>query len=97
MLARIAYAGGVFAMEVLSTKTATLIDMYRLTMLEQFGLRAKTVGEQVELFTDLGGFFKQAFELKKTQELIQPKKPDAGGDKKPDGGEPSEGDEERNG
>jgi hypothetical protein len=69
-LAFLTYRGATFAMEILSIKMTTLIDMYRLAMLRQFGFAAKTVGDELEIYAELRGFFVQASKLDESRPLV---------------------------
>jgi hypothetical protein len=93
VLASVVYRGVNFAMEILSIKTTTLIDMYRLAMLQQLGFSPKTVGEELKIHDGLKQLFTQATALDEHLELVsgkpepKPEKPkekdpkDAGKDK----------------
>lgn len=63
-LVLLAYGGACFAMEVLASKIASLIDCYRLAALSQLGFTPKTVGEELAVLGQLKGFFTQATPLK---------------------------------
>ena len=73
LLAFMAYGGCCFAMEVLASKIASLVDSYRLAAIAQLGFAPKTVGEELALLTQLKGFFTQAKELDPSLALVTPK------------------------
>jgi hypothetical protein len=56
----LAYGGACFAMEVLASKIASLVDCYRLAALSQLGFAPKTVGEELDVLRQLKVFFTQA-------------------------------------
>jgi hypothetical protein len=97
VLAAIVYRGVNFAMEILAIKTTTLIDMYRLAMLQQLGFSPKTVGDELNIHKGLKGLFTQANKLDSKLELTsgkaEPKPdkskedPEGAGEKKPAGQE----------
>ncbi|OKO85180.1 hypothetical protein [Bradyrhizobium sp. AS23.2] len=64
VLVLLAYRGACFAMEVLATKIASLVDCYRLAALSQLGFSPKTVGDERDLLEQLRAFFTQAKPLK---------------------------------
>jgi hypothetical protein len=66
MMSYLTYRGAGLAMDVLSVKTTTLVDMYRLLMLKQMGFVPKTVGEELGYYRKLAGFFGRAAELDPT-------------------------------
>jgi hypothetical protein len=84
-------------MEILAIKTTTLIDMYRLAMLQQLGFSPKTVGDELNIHKGLKGLFTQANKLDSKLELTsgkaEPKPdkskehPEGAGEKKPAGQE----------
>jgi hypothetical protein len=63
VLALMAYGGARFAMEVLASKIASLVDCYRLAALSQLGFAPKTIGEEQDILRQLKGFFTQATRL----------------------------------
>jgi len=74
ILAILVYRGVNFAMEVLSIKTTTLIDMYRLPMLQQLGFSPGTIGDEMKLHAELKGFFTQSSALEASRPIGPPRK-----------------------
>lgn len=54
------YRGAVFAFYSFKEKTTSLIDLNRHVLLKKLGFTPLTVGEEIELFKELHGFFVQA-------------------------------------
>lgn len=69
ILVLLVYRGAAFALEVLSIKMTSLIDMYRLAALGQIGFVPKTVGQERSIYKKLKGLFVQAAELDDDLEL----------------------------
>lgn len=74
VLAVLVYKGVNFAMEVLAIKTTTLIDMYRLPMLQQLGFSPGKIGDEMKLHAELKGFFTQSSALDASRPIGPPKK-----------------------
>jgi hypothetical protein len=73
ILAIISYRGAVFAMEALTSKITTLIDMNRFSLLAAMGYRPETVAEEQEMFAELHGFLAGAGPRKLDRKLSTPK------------------------
>lgn len=68
------YRGAILALDVFAGKVTTLIDMYRLNMLEHLGFSPPNVGEELWLHRQLKGFFTQNDQMDLRSLLVLPSK-----------------------